>query len=299
LTFRLPNDLESAGCVDRAARDAVGRLIRRFLDRDLTAFAFDEAITPYGDSSDRVIQCVVGACWYYYDDMTDHYAQLTRKQWDFFQRMLLLLASDWTHVDTVERRRHWSQVVAGLTLIGGLISIPWIGLNVGLILVLIPLGIVAALLHKVRTSLLPGDPRTMSITSPFASIAELWGVYATVKGFRKAHFPWHLAAKPRTVRPWYRRHFDLIECSAFSIFWCVIAPAALVVQMFPVRQRRLVLVPGVPMFNSAGPFPPTQTLKLTRGYRNRTGIGGRAEAGFRARTYSKRVTASAARPLSG
>lgn len=246
------------GPVDRAARDAVAQAIRRFLDRELTAFAFDEAIMPYIDSSDRVVGRVVGTCWYYYDDITDHNSRLTRPQWDFFQRMLLLLASDWTQVDAVERRRHWSQIVAGLTLAGGLISIPWIGVDLALILLLLPLGAVATLLHQVRRGMLPSEPRTASITSPFGSIAELWDVYKTVKGFRKAHYPWHLAERPRSVRPWYRREFDLLDWLWKPILWCVIAPVMLVLQTFPVRGRRIVLVPGEPISDTAGPFPPIE-----------------------------------------
>ena len=75
-----------------SGRESLSALIQAFLAGEITAFEFDERLDPYRDSNDPVIRHVVEAVWYHYDDCHDHLVCLSKSQWDYFQRLLLVLA---------------------------------------------------------------------------------------------------------------------------------------------------------------------------------------------------------------
>ncbi|MHB0961093.1 MAG: hypothetical protein ACYC0X_21805 [Pirellulaceae bacterium] len=62
------------------------------MDEALTAFAFDDEITEIGTATaDGTVHFVVDSLWYHYDDCRDHLAGLSKQEWDYFQRLVLLL----------------------------------------------------------------------------------------------------------------------------------------------------------------------------------------------------------------
>jgi hypothetical protein len=105
-----PNLCDPPGAASYASpaptRETLAELIRSFLASDITAFAFDEKLDPYRDSDDPVIYHVVNVVWYHYDDCDDHLVCFSKQQWDYFQRLLLVLSSN-CRVET-EFRRQWS-----------------------------------------------------------------------------------------------------------------------------------------------------------------------------------------------
>jgi hypothetical protein len=78
---------------DRTARDEVMTAFVEFLDDRITAFDFDERLGSI-QSRDRTVNEVIGAAWSHYDDCTDHNVILTKAEWDYFQRLMLILRSD-------------------------------------------------------------------------------------------------------------------------------------------------------------------------------------------------------------
>ena len=104
--------------VERENRDRLAAVMRDYLAEETTAFRFADQTWEIGAaSSDPTVQFVVSQLWYHYDDCKDHKVVLSKEQWDYFQRLILLLKSD-AHVQ-VQKTRRWfpTQVVAVIALI--------------------------------------------------------------------------------------------------------------------------------------------------------------------------------------
>ena len=99
--------------VDRAQRDGLANTIRQFLREQSTAFEFDEALDDYRSSTDPTVRFVTNAAWLHYDDCDDHIVTLSKREWDYFQRLLLLLESDGQIAMTSTRRWSWTQLIGG------------------------------------------------------------------------------------------------------------------------------------------------------------------------------------------
>jgi hypothetical protein len=85
--------------VNRDDRNRLAELIRRYLDEDIMAFDFDEALDEFRESADDAVRFVSDALWYHYDDCDDHLVVLSKQEWNYFQRLLLLLESNSTVID--------------------------------------------------------------------------------------------------------------------------------------------------------------------------------------------------------
>src|SRR5512141_1226431 len=102
--------------LSRFDRDALAEAINRYLREEITAFALNEAVSGIGaKSKDETVKQVVAMLWYHYDDVDDHKVVATKGEWDFFQRLLLVLKSDADIVaETGERRWTARQAVAAV-----------------------------------------------------------------------------------------------------------------------------------------------------------------------------------------
>src|SRR5450759_2567420 len=79
----------------RYDRDRLVEVIIRYLNEELTAFKLDEALSEIGvRTKDETVKQVVNLFWYHYDDVEDHKVVASKEEWDYFQRLLLVLKSD-------------------------------------------------------------------------------------------------------------------------------------------------------------------------------------------------------------
>ena len=70
-------------------------VINRYLSEELTAFKLDEALSGIGArTKDETVKQVAELFWYHYDDVEDHKVVASKEEWDYFQRLLLILKSD-------------------------------------------------------------------------------------------------------------------------------------------------------------------------------------------------------------
>jgi len=102
--------------VDRAARDKAADLLDRYLREEIGASDLDEGLQKVDDETeDPTLGHVILQLWFFYDDFLDHKVVAEKEQWDFLQRLLLLLRSD----GTIEERstRRWT-IRQGLALLG-------------------------------------------------------------------------------------------------------------------------------------------------------------------------------------
>jgi len=72
-------------------REGLRNCIREYLDEKITAFQFDEKLGAYRTSQDETVSAVALEMWSYYDDLKDHNVVALKQEWDYWQRLLLVL----------------------------------------------------------------------------------------------------------------------------------------------------------------------------------------------------------------
>lgn len=220
--------------IDRANRDRLANAIRDFSERRIGASTFDdEIIKVESKSNDDTVQEIVFLLWFHYDDFLDHPAILSREEWDFFQRLLLVLESDAHLIEHRTRIRSASRWIATLSSVGAAVWAWRVGLNEGLYLVAMACAPIAILLwlwqNQIKST--PTD-REMRLT-PFSSTCEMLCVRRSVPGFRKMRYPGPVM-KARLRSRWLEW---LMWVPGLLMMW-VLAPLFLLVQALPQFDTR-------------------------------------------------------------
>ena len=218
--------------IDRQARNRLVNVIRRYMDEVITAFAFDEEITELRmATADGTVHFVVDSLWYHYDDCKDHLAGLSKPEWDYFQRLILLLESD-AEIERVRQRR-WSvrQVVAGIGLIGFGLCVVQFGIGWHLFGFALLLGPVSLLLSYWRNRSERQQAEEQLRLAPFSSISELRAIRKTVTGFSKKKYP--AGAKPRRV---HSRLMTVAVWFQTAVLWSFMSPLILLFQSLPEKE---------------------------------------------------------------
>lgn len=218
--------------LDREARVALAGRIRQFLDDQTSAFEFDKALDEFRSSSDPTIRFVAQTVWYHYDDCRDHMVTLSKAEWDYFHRLLLLLQSDRQVAITSMRRWSWTQIVA----LGCLVTFGWciwrFGWGQHLLAFSIPFGLVSIAISFLRRRHCILEPYDQILT-PFASFAELSAAYRTTPGFTKNRYP--QAITKRRIRS---RVAEFGVQLQFHAAWLLVSPVPLLVQALPLTETR-------------------------------------------------------------
>jgi hypothetical protein len=222
--------------LDRSSRDQLADLIERYLDEQITAFAFDEKILEIADGTvDQTVRHVGNLLWYYYDDCTDHKVVLSKQDWDLFQRLLLLLRSDGEL--KAEARYLWSftQAAAGIALAAFVGYGLAVGFQIAYLIFLIPLAATSRLLSHFR-----GEPSLAAdemAIFPFASVGQVRNLRRKMIRFSKRPYPGNLES--RTIRD---AADDFLATAQMNLMWFVNAPLVLAWQMFPTRTKTFRVV---------------------------------------------------------
>ena len=227
--------------MDRSARDRLAAAIEEFLSEDIGAFQFDDRIFALADETDdETVQEVALLLWFHYDDIKDHKAALSQVEWDYFQRLLLLLRSDASLTTDRHRRWTWRQPIALAAIVAFICGISLIGFGLQLLLITIPLGVVSMLLSRWPTEEAEPDPDDFFVRlTPYSSVAQMLAVHRRVPDFRKRRYPG--AIKARRIRSSVAN--GLLWLPA-SVMWLVFSPVVLLVQAFPQTQSKSRVVPA-------------------------------------------------------
>ncbi len=218
----------STPMVDRDQRAGLAAVIRRFLDEQDTAFEFAKQLDEYRSSTDSAVQIVtkIASIWYDLDCCDDQIFALSKPEWDYFQRLLLLLESDSIVETRRSRRWSWSQAVAAIALLG-FVFFAWnFGWGKQLFIVAIPFGIVSIGISKLRAEVTNSDPFG-PLTFPFDSFTDLKNAYESAK-FKKKQFPRKIAAR-RIRSPFMDWFYRML----FYVHWVIWSPIPLLFQTFP------------------------------------------------------------------
>ncbi len=219
----------------RYDRDALVAVINRYLSDDLTAFRLDDALSDLSArTKDQTVKHVADLFWYHYDDIEDHKVIASKEEWDFFQRLLLILKSDADIVEeTGERKWTARQAVAAACLAVFAVVLAKTGWGSHLFLATVPLGGVSVLLKLWQSSLEETQLRQQARLVPFGSMSEMRSVRRKVQGFVKSRYPTRLGS--RQIRGPVSEAFNWLH---FAVVWLLFSPVALLVQALPEREQR-------------------------------------------------------------
>jgi hypothetical protein len=219
----------------RYDRDSLIEVINRYLNEELTAFKLDEALSEIGTrTKDKTVDQVVQLLWCHYDDVEDHKVVASKEEWDYFQRLLLILKSDAEIVqETGERKWTARQAVAAVCLVLFGLAVAKTGFGYHLLVVTMPLGLVSMLLSHWRSRDEARRLHDQTALMPFGSVSELLSLRRKVRNFVKARYPARLGS--RQIR-------GPVSAAAmwlhFGVVWLIFSPVALAFQMLPEPEHR-------------------------------------------------------------
>lgn len=200
--------------------------IREFLNREISTFQFEDRLESFFDSSDPVVSYFADSLWVCVSDCPDQLISFSKQEWDYLQRVLLVLESDCRL--QVRSKTSWSfrQIVAAIALsFLGYFAIQ-LGWNVQLLFLAVPCGGLSLALTRWGIQEDCDEPYHHAIY-PFATFSDLATAYRET-GFRKTRFSRHLSI-PAKQSVW-------AEWSAYACsipLWLAISPFVLLFQSFP------------------------------------------------------------------
>ena len=210
--------------VNRQHRDGLAGIVQEFLQNEIDVVCLFEAISVFRQSEDSTVVYVANAinllCFEFEDDIGfESASEFTKSQWDYVQRLLLVLRSD--KIIESHRIYHWSiwQAVAGFALITFIFAGWCLGFGQEWFLIAIPFSIVSLMISLIDR------PKTeypfVEIVTPFDSISSLANTIKSV-GFVKLRHPGGFQ-RPRKLSVRKR----CLDAMSDFVFWGIIFPTVL------------------------------------------------------------------------
>lgn len=226
--------------IDRKARDAMVEAIRSYMDQKIASFKFDETLCQIaGTSKDESVQMLPRAVWGLYSDIEDHKITVSKSQWDYLNRLLLLLSSDIDfEIEWTRAGRRWSsyKTLCALCLAGfGLVGL-WAGMGKLLVVYWIVSGFVVLALFRI---LLQNDERAFAPKRPifpFPSVGALFSVRRQVPEFARERYTKSMSRKAAK-----HSFLNKIMWILWSPVWVAMAPLGLLLLALPIRQWEMRL----------------------------------------------------------
>lgn len=179
--------------IDRAARDKTVAVIEAYMNDEIKAFAFDDALCDIvRDTRDEAVREATQVLWYSYDDLKDHLIVTNKEHWNFLHRIILFLRSD-TELEKKWVRRWSSSQIVSLGLIFLLPLVAWIfGASWPFLIAWITAGVVTwevdRQIRAPQRNRLVGCPID-SDAFPFNSSLDILRAARSVPDFHKRRFP--------------------------------------------------------------------------------------------------------------
>jgi hypothetical protein len=220
--------------VDRASREQMIGAIQSYMDEAILSDQLDSMLGEIsGGREDATVRTVGLAVWGLYDDLQDHLVVASKEQWDYLNRLLLLLRSD--AEATVVRERFRLMHGAPLLALGAylcLIASTRFSLD-GIFGWAVPLGLVSMGFAWLRRRWAVKHAQKPS-TTPFPTLSCLLAVRRSAEHFERKHYPRALAGR--------RLRSRLNEALLWALWipgWLIFSPIVLLAQALPDREIRL------------------------------------------------------------
>ena len=220
--------------IDRTAREKVIEAIDRFLNDQTDNFEFDEQIWNI-DSEDDTVAYAVQVLWFHYDDCTIHKAVLNKTEWDFIQRIKLLLMSDAEVSETSESRWSWDHAIACVAFAAFVILALVVGWGWLLLFAAIPFGLISMGITRYRERHpVEYHPKNLALY-PFESFSQIRTLRQLLPNFSKQRYREEIGARRIRSRPVE----GLLTVNSF-ILQIVFGPLALLFQGFAIPAHESV-----------------------------------------------------------
>ena len=218
--------------IDREARDKVIEAFEDFLDDRITAFEFDDRLQDIG-SDDQTVNEVIRVAWSHYDDCTDHKVCLSKAEWDFFQRLLLILRSDAELLRSCVEAKLWSwdHAVAWCACAGFVGMALMIGWDWRVFPMIVLFGILSLAISRYRQRRGRKAESNEMACLPFESFSQIRRLLRQIPAFQKQRYRRELAT--RAIRSSAMDGFNRVLSYGC---WMLLSPVALLIQGFPSRM---------------------------------------------------------------
>jgi hypothetical protein len=224
--------------IDRDSRDILISSINAYLDGSIDNFEFDRRNFEVSNSTnDPTVQHIVQMLWLHYDDCVRHKAGLSKPEWDYFQRLLLVLQSDARFGPP--RKRRWTArqfVAAAAVLLYVALAFP-MGWGSQLLALALPFGMLSIALSYAESCQQTTVSPWGAAIYPFARLDELRTVLESAPNFRKRRYPSEMTVQP------YRSHLAsfAIELQTYAM-WMLFSPLVLLFQALPSADGEVHIV---------------------------------------------------------
>jgi len=240
--------------IDRAARDKMVVAIEAYMNDEIKAFAFDEALSNITcETKDGAVREASYVLWFFYDDLKDHKICASKEMWKLMYRIILFLRSN----AEIETKCKWQWSSTQIMAFGLILLISLLALTVGESWMLLIAWIGAGVLtweidRRIRAPLRKGwyeQPGNIEVF-PFDSVPSIFRAAKSVPDFHKRPFPSELAK--RHIRTGLtgilfntQIHLPRPILLTFGfIGWTIVLPFILLIQLFPLYHcQRTVIVP--------------------------------------------------------
>lgn len=226
--------------IDRDNRDRLVETIKQFLNEEMMAFDFRDAICNiYSKSKDPAILYAIDTLWYFYDDSKDHKVALEKVQWDFINRLMLLLKSDARITIDKNSKWHFTQLVAAVSLLLFCLCTAVLGFGEHLFIVAIPFGIISFVIAKIRNKSKPELSKNELALTPFKSRSEILTLRRKLPYFKKMKYSSTIENRP------FRSDFYMKFLNFYwRIIWLMLSPLVLIYQSFPDKNEVIHIRPS-------------------------------------------------------
>ena len=229
--------------IDRKARREMVAATRKFLNEEITAFEFDDALGEIASrTEDLTVRAVRNELWCFYDDLKNHKVVLSKPQWDYIYRLMLVLEVDAEADIEIHKEHEWSlhhPVAACALALYGVFAC-YVGWGTQLVVLSLPFGarsLLLALWRHMETS--KPDALALALT-PFSSMSQLRVARRHAPDFLKRRYPAHLADR-RIRHPLFEMSTGFPSYLAIGLAWLMFAPIPLFFQCFPETNSRLAI----------------------------------------------------------
>jgi hypothetical protein len=220
--------------VDRPSREQMIEAIQSYMDEMILSDQLDNMIGEItAGTQDATVKTVGLAVWGLYDDLQDHLVVASKEQWDYLNRLLLLLRSD--AEATVVRERFRLMHGAPLLAVGAylcLIASTRFSIE-GILGWAVPFGLVSMAFAWLRRRWAVKHAQKPP-TTPFPTLSCLLAVRRSVEHFERKHYPRALAG--RRLRS---RVNEALLWTMWIPGWLIFSPIVLLAQALPHREIRL------------------------------------------------------------
>jgi hypothetical protein len=229
--------------IDRPARDQAAAALKSFMNEEITAFQLNDRLFAGANPvRDETLQSLSWAVWSHYDDIQDHKIVATKEEWDFLNRVRLLLESV-AEIKTSETRRTWHlrQAVAAVSLALFCLVAGRTGIGNHLLIYAMPFGLVSMGLAWWKRRDEAKASLAQAAITPFPSVSNLLTLRRSISGFQKLRY--RAATGQRRIRG---RLVESAYWLQWGVFWLMFAPVALLFQTLPGKESDLTIVTSHP-----------------------------------------------------